>query len=187
MHAAGIRHDFLNLARGFVTTTGQVAESARNGLPLTPPPPSEPAPGRPFVPVPLPCDDLVAPLASDAARLLVVEDNPDTADLLEMILEDRYEVTLAHSFEEAQRRLNGQPYDLFVFDIHLGGPHTGLDLLRAARTMAAYSRVPAIACTAYASSTARRRELDLDAFDLIVRKPFEMDDLLGAVGWMLHR
>lgn len=129
----------------------------------------------------------MASLSPGTARLLVVEDNPDTADLLEMILEDRYDVTLAHSFEEAQRRLNGQPYDLFVFDINLGGPHTGLDLLRAARTMSAYARVPAIACTAYATSTARRRELDLEAFDLIVRKPFEMDDLLGAVGRMVPR
>lgn len=117
----------------------------------------------------------------------MVEDNPDTADLLEMILEDRYDVTVAHSFEEAQRRLDGQRYDLFVFDINLGGPRTGLDLLRAARTTAAYARVPAIACTAYANSTARRREFDLDAFDLIVRKPFEMDDLLIAVGRLLPR
>ena len=119
------------------------------------------------------------------ARLLVVEDNPDTADLLEMILEDRYTITLAHSFEEADGLLDGRPYDLFLFDIHLGGPRTGVELLRSARARPAYRRVPAIACTAYATGTGRRDEHDLSIFDLMIRKPFEMDDLLDAVSRML--
>lgn len=119
------------------------------------------------------------------ARLLVVEDNPDTADLLEMILEDRYAVTLAHSFDEAARLLDGRPYDLFLFDIHLGGARTGVELLRDARRRAGYRGIPAIACTAYATGTGRRDEHDLSLFDLTIRKPFEMDDLLGAVARML--
>ncbi len=119
------------------------------------------------------------------ARLLVVEDNPDTADLLEMILEDRYAITLAHSFEAADALLDGRPYDLFLFDIHLGGPRTGVELLRSARSRPAYRRTPAIACTAYATGTGRRDEHDLSVFDLMIRKPFEMDDLLDAVSRML--
>ncbi len=119
------------------------------------------------------------------ARLLVVEDNPDTADLLEMILEDRFAVSVAHSFDEAAALLDGRPFDLFVFDIHLGGPRTGVELLRGARAQTQYRDVPAIACTAYATGTGRRDEHDLSVFDLTVRKPFEMDTLLDAVVQML--
>lgn len=119
------------------------------------------------------------------ARLLVVEDNLDTADLLEMILEDRFTVAVAHSFDEAATLLDGRPFDLFVFDIHLGGERTGVELLRDARALPNYHDVPAIACTAYATGTGRRDEHDLSVFDLTVRKPFETETLLGAVAQML--
>ncbi len=127
---------------------------------------------------------LRSPSSSARRRLLVVEDNPDTAELLLALLEDEYDVTLAQSYEEGVGVLDGRAYDLFVFDVNLGPGATGIDLLQHAQRMDAYARVPAIACTAYAGHQGRG-EYDLSDFTTYIRKPFEIEELLRTVSSLL--
>ena len=134
----------------------------------------------------IPTVTLRKPLPSTRRRLLVVEDNPDTAELLLALLEDEYDVTIAQSFDEAVGSLDGRGYDLFVFDVNLGPGPTGIDLLGKARQRQRYERVPAIACTAYAGHQGRG-EYDLSDFTTYIRKPFEIEELLRTVAALLPR
>ena len=112
-----------------------------------------------------------------AARVLIVEDNRDTAELLRALLEDDYSVVLASSYAEALRAANGVPFDLFLFDVNLGDGHTGTELLRTLRGRPEYARTPAIACSAYPMFSFGRA--DTDGFQAYLRKPFEIDDLFA--------
>lgn len=123
-----------------------------------------------------------------APRLLVLEDNPDSGELLKTLLDDQYEVTLRNSYDAALDTLSHTEFDLLVLDINLGETRTGADLLRAVRRMPAHARTPAIACTAYATSDERGQSWYEDAgFNGYVRKPFEIDELFDTIERVLRR
>lgn len=129
-----------------------------------------------------------APQRSLTARLLVLEDNPDSGELLKTLLDDRYDVTLCSSFDAALDALQRTRFDILLLDINLGERRTGADLLRAARKLPGYDRVPAIACTAYATDNGRGDSWYEDAgFNGYVRKPFEIDDLFETLARVLSR
>ena len=114
------------------------------------------------------------------ARILAVEDNPDTQVLLRYLLGPRYDLELVSRMEEALERAAAAPADLFLLDINLGERYTGLDLLQRLRQMEAYARTPALAITAYAQPGDLERFLQA-GFSGCVTKPFTRADLLGAV------
>ncbi|MEP7014337.1 MAG: ATP-binding protein [Verrucomicrobiota bacterium] len=63
-------------------------------------------------------------------RLLVVDDHQDTCTGLKLMLERRgYEITLAHSAEQAVEKAEMEDFDLLISDIGLPG-RSGYDLMR---------------------------------------------------------
>src|SRR4051812_17701331 len=78
-------------------------------------------------------------------RVLLVEDNPDDADLLRrelsLVPTPRFDVTTAASIEEALRLLSSTEYEIALLDLFLPDS-TGLDGLRALHS--AYPRLPVI-------------------------------------------
>ncbi len=121
-------------------------------------------------------------------RLLVVEDEPDTLDLLKIVL-SRYgaEVTTAGSAAEALDALGRAKPDVIVSDI--GMPEVdGYELLRRVRALGAEEggEVPAIALTAYAREEDRARALDA-GFQEHVPKPIEPSVLAGVIASLIHR
>ena len=74
-----------------------------------------------------------APIAAKQRRLLVVDDHADTCTGMKMILERRgYEITLAHSAEQAVQKASSQEFDLLISDIGLPD-RSGYDLMRELR------------------------------------------------------
>lgn len=75
-------------------------------------------------------------MAVDAARVLVLEDDPDAAGFLRIVLEQHagMRVDLAPTAEEALTRLARHPYDLLVSDIQLPG-RSGLQILPEVRRL----------------------------------------------------
>lgn len=123
-----------------------------------------------------------------APRLLVLEDNPDSGELLKTLLDDQYDVTLRNTYDAALDTIRSAEFDLLVLDINLGETRTGADLLRAVRRMPTHERTPAIACTAYATSDERGQSWYEDAgFNGYVRKPFEIDELFDTIERVLRR
>src|SRR5688572_6947344 len=67
-------------------------------------------------------------------RVLLVEDNPDDADLLREILKDTrvsVEMTSVETLKEARAELAERPYDLILLDLSLPDS-TGLDTVQSA-------------------------------------------------------
>ncbi len=122
------------------------------------------------------------------ARLLVLEDNTDSGELLKTLLDDQYDVTLRHTYDSALDAVRSGTFDLFVFDINLGETRTGADLLRAIRHLPEPPGTPAIACTAYGTSDDRGQSwYDSAGFNGYVRKPFEIDELFDTIERVLRR
>ena len=116
-----------------------------------------------------------------AYRLLVVEDNPATLRLLELIFEDEsHIVDTAQTVDEALNLASERMYDVFVLDINLSERRTGIEVLHEIRKMPRHAGVPAIASTAYAlhDHQALFREA---GFTSIISKPITRDSLLEGI------
>ena len=116
-------------------------------------------------------------------RILVVEDDPDTQELLKtVLLRHGADVTTVASGSDALAEIGSSTKpDVIISDIGMAGEN-GYELIRKIRSMdpEAGGRVPAIALTAYAGTADRRRAL-LAGFQTHLAKPVEPDDLLAVI------
>jgi len=116
-------------------------------------------------------------------RVLVVDDNVKTAELVKLYLDrDGYRVTLAHDGIEALRLAKEWHPDLIVLDLLLPGIH-GLEVLRRVRTE---SDVPVILLTALTTDDDKLEGLELGADDYVT-KPFSPKELAARVRTVLRR
>ena len=121
-------------------------------------------------------------------RVLVVEDEADTRDLLAAALGySGAEVDTAASAEEAFAALRRHQPEVLVCDIGMPG-EDGYMLLSRVRALAAEEGglVPAVALTAYARSDDRRRALAA-GYQVHLSKPVDPDELISAVARMAGR
>jgi PAS domain S-box-containing protein len=111
--------------------------------------------------------------------VLVVDDDPDSRDLVHRLLSDcGATVTAAASAAEALAAMHNQPPDILISDI--GMPEIdGYQLLRNLRTKSEI-RFPAIALTAFARPEDRTRAL-LAGYVAHVSKPVEAAELIATV------
>ncbi|HYG79826.1 MAG TPA: PAS domain S-box protein [Pyrinomonadaceae bacterium] len=132
-------------------------------------------------------DDFDNPCALECLRVLLVEDEQDTLELVKAILERcGAEVTAVASADEALASFERARPDVLVSDIGMPGGN-GYELIKRIRALGPErgGRVPAVALTAYAGPKDRRRAL-LAGFQVHLAKPIEPDELLAVVsglGW----
>ena len=113
-------------------------------------------------------------------RILVVEDEPDTRELVATCLERLGANVLACAdAEEALRQFADFRPGLLVSDLSLP-QQSGLDLVRRMRLTPAGKHIPAVALTANASLDDAASALDA-GFDVHLTKPVSGDDLVEAV------
>lgn len=114
--------------------------------------------------------------------ILVVDDDPDTCNLISTVLQEYgAEVNAVSSADEALSLLNSWIPDLLVTDI--GMPEkSGYDLIREIRHRKAMSgsALPAIALTAFAREEDRKKA-HIAGFQMHVSKPVEPEELAKAV------
>jgi PAS domain S-box-containing protein len=122
-----------------------------------------------------------------SARLVVVEDDPDTLEMLRATLEAHgFSVTTCESAAEmlasAEERT---PADLVISDI--GMPEVdGFEMIKELRKLAAFKNVPAIALSGYASQ--KDAETAIAAgFNAHVSKPVDPNELLTLVEGLLQK
>jgi len=157
-------------------------------LPVAPINPAEPAEARvhPAARDILPAFD--CPDRLDGLRVLVVDDEPDTREMLKAGLgQCGAVVTTAGSAAEAIGEIQGAPPDVLVSDI--GMPEEdGYDLIRKVRALPAEGggRVPAIALTAYARAEDRLQALRA-GYQMHVPKPVELAELAAVVASIARR
>jgi DNA-binding response OmpR family regulator len=116
-------------------------------------------------------------------KILVVDDDPKTVDLLRLYLErDGYQVLVAYDGRQALDLARRRRPDLLLLDLMLPAVD-GLDVCRILR---AESRVPLIMLTARATEADTLLGLDLGADDYIA-KPFSPREVLARVRAVLRR
>ncbi|HKC62616.1 MAG TPA: ATP-binding protein, partial [Pyrinomonadaceae bacterium] len=123
---------------------------------------------------------LEAGAAPNKVNVLVVEDSPDTLELLHKALKKRgYNVKSCASAEEALRAASSRQYDIVISDI--GMPETsGYELIERLRLLPHMSDVPAIALSGYVSR--RDVEAALTAgFDAHIAKPTDPATLIEEI------
>jgi CheY-like chemotaxis protein len=103
------------------------------------------------------------------ARLLVVDDDRDSLEVLTVLLGEKYSVSSYASPAEALDVLEAIRPDLLVLDIGMG-PVDGLQCLHAIRATPGHSSTPAIALTGYARDVEKQAFLDA-GFQAVVTKP----------------
>jgi DNA-binding NtrC family response regulator len=119
-----------------------------------------------------------------AARILVVDDSPDTLELIQRNLaSQRYEVHTASSAADALALLASVPVDLVVTDVRMPGL-SGLDLVREVRLR--HAGIELVVITGYATIEGAVEALQLGAWDYLA-KPFTDEELFQAVRRALAR
>ena len=120
-------------------------------------------------------------------RVLLVEDESDTRDIIQRMLE-KYgaTVTAVASGEEALRILNASEPEVLISDIGMPGMD-GYQFIRQFRAREPKrSHIPAIALTAFARPEDRKRTA-VAGFQSHLAKPIEMAELVRAVGSLAGR
>ena len=147
---------------------------------LTFPRTDRPAAAHPEAPAP-------AQPATDApsTRVLVVDDNPQTRQLLLRMLRDGFAAEAVGTAEEVLAAAARTAYDVVLLDINLGGKTSGEDVMRRLRLLPGYALTPLIAFTAYALPGDRERFLNA-GFDGYLAKPFTRQELLALLAEVRH-
>lgn len=119
-------------------------------------------------------------------KILLIEDNPDNADLVFAFLDDLYDIRTCVDGFEALALLKTGDYspDLLLCDISLPGMD-GIQLIEQIRQIPDLQNIPAIALTSHAMKGDQERFLSA-GFDAYVSKPI-LDDvsLTGPINRLL--
>jgi len=125
-------------------------------------------------------------MASNTARILIVDDEPDLRSVLRFGLEAAgFQVLEAADGEQGLQMTCDLRPDLVVLDLMLPRMD-GYKVCRALKFDDRYRQIPIFILSARSGETDRRLAMDLGA-DAFVTKPYDMKDLLGRIGERLQR
>jgi len=118
-----------------------------------------------------------------AERILVIEDEPQIADLLRRgLLYEGYVVEITGDGEAGLSAARDRPPDLVLLDLML----PGIDGLTVCKRLRAGSNAPILILTAKDAVPDRVAGLDAGADDYVI-KPFNFDELLARLRALLRR
>lgn len=120
-------------------------------------------------------------------HVLVVEDDIDTCELIETVLQDYgIQVTAVNSVKTALAMLAKGRFNLIISDIGMSEVN-GYDFMRFLRSLDShFARIPAIALTAYASESDRTLSLS-SGFCQHLSKPVEPEQLVKAIAQLAQK
>ncbi len=117
----------------------------------------------------------------DAKRIVLVEDEGALSLLLESALGEHgygHELVICKTGEQAVDALEEQDCDIVVTDLRVPGKIDGLDLIKWLRRRA--FEMPIVVMTAYSSPDVLR-DLRYLEIDTLVRKPFDLDNMVDLI------
>jgi len=117
------------------------------------------------------------------SRLLIIEDTPETIDLIKRFLDQRYEIDVATDGVTGLKMWQNGQHDLVLLDVMLPGK-SGSDVLKEIVT--ANPRQSVVMMTAHGSS-GKASELMLSGASDFISKPFRARQLRRVCDIALHR
>src|SRR5712692_9269621 len=124
-------------------------------------------------------------------QILIIDDQSQLLSLMRRILEDeQYQVSILQNGKDAFSQMKALLPDLLILDLKLG-EISGKDVLKQLKEDTITAEIPVIVYTAAvleADEVAREIENDPKLYQRVylVRKPFELDDLLTLVGQVVN-
>lgn len=120
------------------------------------------------------------PDGTPAARIVIVDDDPQVRKLLRTLLKSRgYGVEEFGTAEQALERIRTDPPDLVFLDLQLPD-QSGHSVLEKIRANPATRLLPVVMLTGFATSEQKVRAYELGVTDFLA-KPFSADELLPRV------
>jgi CheY-like chemotaxis protein len=116
---------------------------------------------------------------SGRKRLLLVDDNANTLDLLELFLYSGYDLTTAENGFEGLRAAEAEKPDLIVSDIMMP-VMDGIAFLNELRRRPETAAIPVVAATSFAEPTTVKSLLNV-GFSAVVAKPFNRSTFMDTV------
>lgn len=113
------------------------------------------------------------------ARVLITDDDEMTLEMLEAALQDRYQVTLAHSGQEAIDKAAGQAFDLIVLDVDMP-VMDGYATCTALKALPQTADVPVLFLSARINIEERLRGYRVGGTDYLT-KPFDVVELTTKI------
>jgi DNA-binding response OmpR family regulator len=127
---------------------------------------------------------MVPMVANDSGTIVVVEDDPNIADLLDLYLRQAgYRVIQASTGEAGLAAVDRERPRMVILDVGLPGHLDGLDVCRAIRSK---SDLPVLMLTARDTEIDRILGLELGADDYVT-KPFSPREIVARVKAILRR
>ncbi|MEJ5304350.1 MAG: response regulator [Ignavibacteria bacterium] len=120
------------------------------------------------------------------AKILYIEDNLDTQELIKIFLRPLAEVDCSINAENILQLLSEKNYDLILLDINLPGKIDGTDAIKLIRRDERFKDIPIIAVTAYAMIGDREKFLNMGCNEYIA-KPFFKEELINKVKQILNK
>jgi CheY-like chemotaxis protein len=121
-------------------------------------------------------------MTSAKGRILCIEDDPDTRDLIAFVLTDHgFQIVCTHSTDEALQLAKTQDFDLFLVDNWMPGL-SGPDLTRKLREFNLTTPVLFYSAAAFESDKEAAREAGAQGY---LVKPVLEDDLIKEVARLI--
>ena len=119
-------------------------------------------------------------------KILVVDDDPNTLEIIKIGLEFRnYNVVTATNGEEALQQLHDETPDMVILDVMMP-KIDGLEVCRRAKDNFFTSQIPILLLTARGQIEDKVEGLSVGADDYLA-KPFDMRELMARVNMILRR
>ena len=116
--------------------------------------------------------------------ILVLDDDPDIGTMIKMMLEYKgYKVTVSERADQAEEILRHNNIDLVIMDMLLSGVN-GTDVCTVLKQGIATSHIPVMMISAHPNA----REVCLQAgADDFISKPFDMQDMLSKISYLINK
>jgi len=113
-------------------------------------------------------------------KLLLVDDDEVTADIIRIYIGDRYQIDWVTIGYDAIAKVNENNYDAFLIDIGLPGEFDGMEITKRLKEIDDNKDKPFIAVTAHAGYGDKEKFL-ANGLTHYLSKPFEKHTLLALI------
>ena len=128
------------------------------------------------------------PAQASPARIAVIDDDAAFLELMQDLLGagEGYEVVTSSQWVDSSAFVKASRPDLVILDLMMGRDQTGWAVLELLREDPSTCEIPIIICSAAAPALDQHADRLAHGPVAALAKPFDVDQLLGAIGRMLQ-